>query len=85
MSYMKQITDKTTLAEILASPKLREVLIKYRVPCLHCPFATLEMHNLTLKQICQIYQINLPQLLLDLNKSFHNKDGDKTYFRKSNK
>ena len=39
---MKKITDKTTLAKILASPKLREVLIKYRVPCLHCPFATLE-------------------------------------------
>ncbi|MDD5144899.1 MAG: DUF1858 domain-containing protein [Candidatus Pacebacteria bacterium] len=62
-----KITKDTTLAEALKNKKSKEVLEKYNLPCLSCPYAEEEMANLTLGEICQTYGIDLEGLLKDLN------------------
>ena len=62
------ITEKTTLADILALAGAEVILSKYKVPCLTCPMAQYEMQSLTLGDICKMYGIDLKKLLADLNK-----------------
>jgi hybrid cluster-associated redox disulfide protein len=64
---MVKITKDTTLAEILKYPKAQAILAKYKLPCLGCPFAELEMDKLKLGEICKMYNINLKALLKELN------------------
>lgn len=61
-----KISKKTTLSEIMENSKAVEVLKKYNVPCLSCPFARMEMEELTLEQICKNYDINLDSLIKEL-------------------
>jgi hybrid cluster-associated redox disulfide protein len=63
-----KITENSTLAEILEKPELIKVLAKYKLPCLGCPLAKYEMENLKIGQVCQMYGINLEDLLKELNK-----------------
>jgi len=63
----KEITENTTLAEILEKPELVKILAKYNLPCLTCPFAKMEMENLKIGQVCQMYDINAEKLLKELN------------------
>ena len=62
-----KFTENTTLAEILSYPKIRDILLKYNLPCLGCPFAKMEMENLKIGQVCQMYDINVEKLLKELN------------------
>jgi len=64
---MKKITENTTLAELLAKPKAREIMAKYNLPCLSCPFAQFETENLKIGEVCKTYGIDLKKLLKDLN------------------
>ncbi|HOK35147.1 MAG TPA: DUF1858 domain-containing protein [Candidatus Pacearchaeota archaeon] len=63
-----KITKNTILAEILKDPKMEEILAKYNLPCLFCPFAETEIGNLKLGEVCKMYGINLEKLLIDLNR-----------------
>lgn len=63
-----KITSQTTLLDLIGEKKFQKILLKYKVPCLVCPFAAFEMQNLTLEEICKTYDINLEKLLKDLNK-----------------
>jgi hypothetical protein len=58
---------ESTLAEILKSPGAEKILAKYNLPCLWCPFASLELDKLKIGQVCQIYEIDAERLLKDLN------------------
>jgi hybrid cluster-associated redox disulfide protein len=62
-----KITENTTLAEVLEKPEFVKILVKYNLPCLSCPFAKMEMENLKIGQICQMYDIDVGKLLKDLN------------------
>ncbi len=62
------LNKDTTLAEILKSPGLKKILAKYNLPCLTCPFASLEMEDLKIGKICEMYEIDINNLLKDLNK-----------------
>ncbi|HHE76830.1 MAG TPA: hypothetical protein ENL27_02520 [Candidatus Parcubacteria bacterium] len=64
----KKFTGKTILAELLENPKTRKVLEEHNIPCVSCPFAQMEMDNLTIKEICGVYGISWKNLLKDLNK-----------------
>jgi hybrid cluster-associated redox disulfide protein len=64
---VKKITEDTKLSELLDNPKAVEILAKYRLPCLSCPFAQNEMENLKIGEICRMYRINLGKILKDLN------------------
>ena len=66
----EKITENTTLAEVLEKPELVEVLAKYNLPCLSCPFAKMERENLKIGDVCKMYDINLQKLLGELNKLY---------------
>lgn len=68
-----KITKDTTLAEVLKFKEAQEILAEYQLPCLYCPMARFEMENLTLKEVCQRYNIKINNLLKDLNYAFENK------------
>lgn len=65
---MPQITKKTTLAELMDNSKAVEILKKYNLPCLGCPFAKLEMENLRIGDICRAYEIDADSLTRELNR-----------------
>ena len=67
----KKITEDTTLAELLEHPEVQEILVKYNLPCLGCPFAKAEMNTLTLGDICRMYGIDLRELLKELNEKLN--------------
>jgi len=72
----KKITGEITLSQILKYPGAGKILAKYKLPCLWCPMAKFEMENLTLGEICKMYNINLEKLLRELNQKLEN--GGKT-------
>ncbi len=63
----KEINKNTSLAEILIIPEAREILAKYKVPCLFCPMAAIEAEKLSIGEITEMYKLNLQKLLKDLN------------------
>jgi len=62
-----KITKNATLAELLENPEAQKILAKYNLPCLGCPFAKMEMENLKIGDICQMYNIDAEKLLKELN------------------
>lgn len=66
---MEKITKETNLAEILKNPKLEEILMKYNLPCLTCPFAKIELENLTIGRVCDLYDIDAENLIKELNEA----------------
>ena len=62
------ITEKTKLGEVYKLKNGYDILSKYQVPCVTCPYAKLEMDELNLEQIAEMYGIDLKGLLEDLNK-----------------
>jgi hybrid cluster-associated redox disulfide protein len=68
---MEKITKETTLAEILKNPELVEILSKYNLPCLTCPFAKTEMENLKIGRVCEMYDIDVEKLFKELNEFYN--------------
>jgi len=66
---MSQTTKDTTLGEVLEIPGAEEILAKFKVPCLTCPMAQMEMGVLTIGNISEMYSLDLEGLLKELNKS----------------
>jgi|YelNatPaOPRAMG01_1025707.scaffolds.fasta_scaffold02479_24 adenosine deaminase len=64
---MKEITEKTTLKEILEYQELIKILEDFGIPCLFCPFSKMEMQKLTIGEICKNYNINAKGLIKKLN------------------
>lgn len=64
---MAKFTGDTILEEIFKEKKAKKVLEKYHLPCLVCPFARFEMKNLTIGQVCEMYNIDLKKILKKLN------------------
>jgi hypothetical protein len=52
-----KITKDSNLAEILELKRAEKILAKYNLPCLTCPFASMEMERLKIGQICKMYGI----------------------------
>ena len=63
----KEITAESTLAEMMSHQKGQKAMEKYNVPCLTCPMAAMEMNELKVGQICEMYGIDLEGLLKELN------------------
>ena len=66
---LKKITKETFLIEILNHPQAKKILEKYQLPCLNCPFASFGLERLKLGEVCEIYQIDLENLLKELNEA----------------
>jgi len=68
-----KITKKTKLAKILDDKKVTKILEKYEFPCISCPFAKMEMENLDIGTICQMYDIDADALIKELNETLDKK------------
>jgi len=64
-----KITKDTTLAEIMADPKLLPKLFALGIPCITCPLVGMEQSFLTLEAICKAYGLDLQKILTELNKT----------------
>jgi len=71
---MPKITEETILAEILKIPDAQEILAKYNLPCLSCPMAKFEIEKLKIGQVCQMYGLDIDNLLKELNKKNEKKN-----------
>lgn len=65
---MPKVTKDTTLAKALAIPGADKVLTGFRMPCMGCPMAAMEMETLKLGDICSMYGLDLKGILEKLNK-----------------
>lgn len=63
----KKITKNTTLREILKLTQGKEILKKYGLPCLNCPLLALEIENLKIGEVSELYGIDIEKLLQELN------------------
>lgn len=62
-----KITKKTKLSEILDEEKFVKIFEKYEFPCISCPFARMEMENLDIGSVCDMYGIDAAELIKELN------------------
>lgn len=62
------VTENTLLGELLNKPNTMQILRKFRLPCLSCPMAALEMGVLKIGDVARMYGIDLENLLKELNK-----------------
>lgn len=62
-----KINKETTLAEVLKNKGAEEILAKYSLPCLSCPMAKFEMEKLKIGEVCEMYGVDLKNLLKELN------------------
>lgn len=69
-----EFTDESTLESVLEFSEAEDILLKYKLPCLGCPMAKMEMGTLTLGQICANYGIDIKKLLFELNAAARNYD-----------
>jgi len=65
---MSQITKDTVLEKILEIKGADKVLSKFKVPCLGCPMAQMEMSSLKIGDVCKTYGLDEKKLLEELNK-----------------
>ena len=63
-----KFNQKTTLKKILEKKGAGEILVKYGVPCMSCPMASLEIDKLKIGEVCKMYGLNLEKILKELNK-----------------
>ncbi|MFZ3054827.1 MAG: hypothetical protein WA091_02510 [Minisyncoccales bacterium] len=68
-----KITKKTKLSRIIDEKKVAKILEKYEFPCISCPFARMEMENLDLGSICEMYEIDATGLIKELNEKLDKK------------
>jgi len=62
-----KITKKTKLSKILDEKKFAKIFEKYEFPCVSCPFARMEMENLDIGSVCEMYGIDAAKLIKELN------------------
>ena len=70
MAEKIRVTKNTTLSKILKVPGAKDILSKYRLPCLHCPMAALEMGKLKIGRVTEAYGIKIDSLLEELNRIY---------------
>lgn len=63
----EKITEETLLGDILKKPYGTKILSKFKLPCLHCPMAALEMGVLKIGDVSKMYGVDLENLLKELN------------------
>lgn len=68
-----KITKKTKLAKIIDEKKVAKILEKYEFPCISCPFARMEMEDLDLGSVCEMYGIDADSLIKELNEKMNTK------------
>lgn len=65
---MKKIISDSTLKYIMKIKGAEEILTKHGVPCTSCPYASFEIGELRIGEVCKMYGLNLSEILKELNK-----------------
>ncbi len=65
----KKYTEDTKLSEVMSKPETSKIIMKYKLPCLHCAMAAYEAEILTLGMISKTYGIDLDNMLKELNEA----------------
>lgn len=60
-----KISNRSTLAKILEIKGAEKILSKNGVPCVTCPFAAMEINQLQIGKVCQMYNLDLNKILKD--------------------
>jgi len=63
----EKITEDTLLGDIMKRPNAAKTLSKFRLPCVSCPMAALEMGILKIGDVSRMYGVDLKGLLAELN------------------
>lgn len=63
-----KITAKTKLSKILEQENGEKIMHKNGVPCMSCPYASMEINELEIGKVCKAYKLNLEKILKELNK-----------------
>ena len=63
----KKITKDTILEKILNIKGAKEILAKYNLPCLSCPYASLEVGKLKIGEVAKMYGLDLKDILEEIN------------------
>ena len=74
----EKVTEQTILGDILNQPNAQEILSNYKLPCLSCPMAALEMGVLKIGDVCKMYGIDQENLIKDLNENLEEKPEEKS-------
>jgi len=61
------ITEQSLLGDVLKKPYGKRILSQFRLPCLSCPMAALEMGVLKIGDVSRMYGVDLQGLLKALN------------------
>lgn len=67
-----KIDSKTKLVEILKKKEAVEILEKHNLPCLSCPWAKMEIENLEIGKVLEIYGLNAKKVIKELNEVLKN-------------
>lgn len=67
-----KIDKKTKLGEIIKNEKAIEILRKYNLPCLSCPFSQMELEELEIGKVCDIYGLETKKVIQELNNVIKN-------------
>jgi len=78
------IDENTTLEKILKMPEAEEVLAKYRLPCLTCPWAAYEIKMLKIGRVAKTYDLDLGRLLKELNKKIKDENSSTKNYEQKN-
>lgn len=64
----EKIDQNMALRKILKIKGAKKILAKYNLPCLTCPMAKMELNQLKIGQVADIYKLDLKGILKELNK-----------------
>lgn len=62
-----KISENSKIKNILEIKGAEKILAKYNFPCLSCPMAAFEIERLELGKVCQMYGLNIKNILKELN------------------
>ncbi|MFA5745905.1 MAG: hypothetical protein WCX82_01810 [archaeon] len=69
-----KVDEHTKLEKIMKLKGMEKVLVKHKVPCVSCPMAKIEIDNLEIGDVCEMYGLKKKELLLEINQLLKHKD-----------
>ena len=75
---LEKITEETLLSELFEDEGAVRILNEYRMPCIACPFASLEMNDLSIGFASKMYNLDVQGLVSDLNKYYQKNEENRS-------
>lgn len=69
-----KVDEHTKLGKIMKIRGMEKILTKFSVPCVSCPMAKMEIDNLEIGDVCNMYGLKKKELILEINKTLKARD-----------